>query len=286
MLSEYLRQAWEANNAYQPPTHGRHFRTPMWEFVRRAKAHSDLVGLDVFEALAAIESCFRYWDSASEDDDCWKALFPNSDDPKEEFIYTWDSIKWPRNELDRAQAEATALPLKPHRCFSAGYARFISIAGHLQNGVSGPILLPCTTFSQLLHCAPMAISRYRRWAQNDGLLKLTSKGSRVQRKADEFSFAVELFDWKTGEQIPSEVLNRCLPSSPKCYTEIQEKERKREIQETQEKQEKNEGQEMKGKTRALLPDKRKCAVKQSPYIPTVDEVARELQKTAHLRTCM
>jgi hypothetical protein len=254
----------------------------MWDFVRRAKAHPDLGGLDELEALSAIERCLRSWENASENQDIWEVLFPDSDDPREEFIYTWDRIKWPRAELDRAQADATVLPLKPSRCYSPGYGRFISIAGHLQKGVSGPILLPCAIFSQILHCAPMAVSRYRSWAQRDGLLKLTSRGIRLQRKADEFSFAVGLFDWKTGKQM----LNRDSDlqresSSLRCYTEIQEIERKKE---TQEMQEKKETQEMQRKARAPLPEKRKCAIRQGPYIPTTVELAQELQRTAHLRS--
>jgi hypothetical protein len=243
----------------------------MWGFVRRAKAHSDLEGLDVLEALAVIEGCLRSWGNSSEDEDIWETLFPDSDDPREEFIYTWDRIKWPRAELDRAQADAIALPLKPHRQYSPGYGQFISIAGHLQKGVSGPILLPCATFAQILHCAPMAVSRYRSWAQRDGLLKLTSRGIRAQRKADAFTFAIELFDWETGEQM----LTR--------DTEIQENkeiERKKEIQE---KQEKKETQEMQRETRAQLPEKRKCAVRQGPTIPTTQELEDGLAATATLR---
>jgi hypothetical protein len=236
----------------------------------------------VLEILAVIEGCLRSWGNSSEDEDIWETLFPDSDDPREEFIYTWDRIKWPRAELDRAQADATVLPLRPRRCYSPGYGQFISIAGHLQKGVSGPILLPCATFSQILHCAPMAVSRYRSWAQRDGLLKLTSRGIRVQRKADEFSFAIGLFDWKTGKQM----LNRDSDlqresSSPRCYTEIQEIERKKE---TQEMQEKKETREMQREARAPLPEKSKCAIRQGPYIPTAAELAEELRGTAHLRT--
>jgi hypothetical protein len=118
----------------------------------------------------------------------------------------------------------------------------------------------------------MAVSRYRSWAQRDGLLKLTCRGIRAQRKADEFTFAVELFDWETGEQM----LTR--------DTEIQENqeiERKKEIQE---KQEKKETQEMQREARAPLPEKSKCAIRQGPYIPTAAELAEELRGTAHLRT--
>jgi hypothetical protein len=116
------------------------------------------------------------------------------------------------------------------------------------------------------------------------LLQLTSRGIRTQRKADEFKFAVDLFDWKTGEQITSENLNLCLTSSAECYTEIQEKERKKETQENQEKQEKKEIQEMQREARAQLPRERKCVITQRPYIPTSAELAQQLERTAHLRT--
>jgi hypothetical protein len=269
-LSEYLRKAWEANGSYQLPGHGRPYRTPMWEFVRRAKAHSDLEGLDVLEAFAVIEGCLRSWGNGSEDEDIWETLFPDSDDPREEFIYTWDRIKWPRAELDRAQADATVLPLKPSRCYSPGYGRFISIAGHLQKGVSGPILLPCVKLSEMLGCKPMAVSRYRHWAQRDGLLKLTSRGIRAQRKADEFTFAVELFDWETGEQMltrDSEI------------QENQEIERKKEIQE---KQEKKETEEMQREARTPLPEKSKCVIRQGPYLALFVNAKRSEDKRSLL----
>jgi hypothetical protein len=127
----------------------------------------------------------------------------------------------------------------------------------------------------------MTISRYRDFAQASGLLKITARGIKAQRKADEFVFAVEQFDWKTGRQITSENLNLFVTSGAGCYTENQETERKKEIQE---KQEKKETQETQRETRAKLPEKRKCAVRQDPYIPTTAELAEDLQRTEHLRT--
>ena len=252
----------------------------MFEFIRRAKAHTALEHLEAFEAASLVERCMKSWPEANVTDDLWQACFPESDDAKAEFIDTWIRIKWPRAELDRAEAEAARLPLKPLPCCSRQYARFVSIAGHLQRGVDGSILLPCLKFSEMLGCTPMAVSRYRRLALQYGLLKLTRKGIKIQRKADEFIFAVELFDWNTGEQIHSENLDICLTSSPACYTEIQDIERKKE---TQEKQEKEEPQEMQRETRAQLPEKRKCAIRQGPYIPTTAELEQALQRTAHLR---
>jgi hypothetical protein len=250
----------------------------MWEFVRSAKAHPDIEGLNAFEAFSVLEQCLKSWEVEGKGD-IWKSLFPASDDPKEEFLYTWERVKWPRNELSRARASAQAFPLKPERCYSQKYGEFISLAGHLQREVSGSILLPCLKLSEMLRCAPMAVSRYRTWAQADGLLRLTRRGIKAQRKADEFVFAVEQFDWDSGNQI-SENLNLCLTSPPKCYTEIQEIERK---EETQERQEKKETHEMQREARARLREKRKCVLREGPYIPTTAELEQELQETAHLR---
>jgi hypothetical protein len=107
----------------------------------------------------------------------------------------------------------------------------------------------------------------------------------VQRKADEFRFAIELFDWRSGIQIRSKNLNICLTSSAKCYTEIQENqeiERKKEVQEFQETK---ENQEMQRNLRASIPVERNrlVALRQEPYIPTTAELAEQLRKTAHLR---
>jgi hypothetical protein len=277
-LSEYLHEAWEKNSAYQAPAYGRPYRTPMWEFVRRARSHPTLGLMPAFEAATLVERTLHGWPDCGEDP--WQTWFPQSDDGKAEFLDTWERIKWPRAELDRAQAEAAKLSLQPTVSCSPKYDLFVSIAGHLQRGVVGPILLPCRKFAEILACAPMAVSRYRRLSIQYGILKLDSKGIKAQRKADEFIFNVDLFDWKTGKQITSENLNLCVTPSPECYTEIQEKERREEFQD---KQEKKETPEMQRETRAKLPEKRKCAIRQGPHIPTTMELARELKKTAHLR---
>ena len=217
--------------------------------------------------------------------DLWQTYFPASDDGKAEFIHTWERVKWPRASLDQAQAEAAKLPLKPKRCCSLKYGQFISIAGHLQRAVDGPILLPCAKVAGLLACEPMTITRYRTLAQNEGLLRLERRGIRMQRKADEFRFAVELFDWKTGNQISSENLNICLTSLPKCYTEIQDKQEMEREKELQDIQETKENQEMQRKLGARVPveEKKLVRLRQGPYIPTTAELAELLRQTAHSR---
>jgi hypothetical protein len=279
-LSAYLREAWNLNSSFDPPSFGSPFRTPMWEFVRRAKAHSDLGRLDEFEALAAVERCLRSWDDTSADADIWETLFPDAEDPKAEFIYTWPRIKWAAAILTLAVEKADHLPLKPLKCCSQKYDRFISVVGHLQQLVDGSILVPCRKFAGVLACEPMTISRYRHLATASGLLRITSRCIKAQRKADEFVFAVERFDWKTGCQIVSDNLKLCVTSGAACYTELQEIERKKEIQEVQEKE---EMQEMQRETRTQFPPKRKCAISKDLYIPTTAELAQELESTKHLR---
>jgi hypothetical protein len=41
------------------------------------------------EALSVIEMCFKSWGKTSEGEDIWESMFPNSDDPKAELIFTW-----------------------------------------------------------------------------------------------------------------------------------------------------------------------------------------------------
>src|ERR1700674_1588138 len=87
-LSVYLQDAWKLNSSYEPSSSGRKYRSPMGEFVRPAKAHSDLGRMDELEALSAIERCLRSWGIAAETEVIWAVLFPTSDDATGVFIYT------------------------------------------------------------------------------------------------------------------------------------------------------------------------------------------------------
>jgi hypothetical protein len=229
-----LREVWELNNSREERSHGRAYRSPMWEFLRRAKANPELGRLSEFEAFTVVEACLKLWDNAP-DGDLWEAWFPDSDDPRAEFIHTWPRIKWAAATLELALEQANQLPLNPSKSCSPKYAHFVSVVGHLQRRTEGSILVPCRKFAELLDSEPMTISRYRQFAQLSGLLKLEQRGVKLQRKADEFSFAVERFDWKTGKEIVSENLGICVTPDPACYTENQDTERNKEIQDSQEK---------------------------------------------------
>jgi hypothetical protein len=166
----------------------------------------------------------------------------------------------------------------------------VSLAGHLQQNVQGSILLPCRKIAAMLGCEPTTVSRYRRMAMRDGLLQLMARGIKSQHKADEFSFAVEMFDWGTGEQKSSVNLNVCVTSQSAdggCYIDTQDKQDKQESEkftDFQKKMTKKEIQEkQEGEITPIANETEKSALRPGPYIPTSAELAEALERTASMR---
>jgi len=243
----------------------------MFTFVRAAKAHSELGELEAFDAATAIEEHLAVW-TGSCGDAAWRTTFAQSDDPKAEFIDTWTKIKWPHAQLARALQEAQRLPLKPTRAYSPGYARFISVVGHLQQIVDGPILVPCRKFAELLGCEAMSVSRYRRFAEIEGLLKIERRGNKLRREADELVFATEKFNFTTGNQF----------DGVECYTDTQDSQEMKRIKESQENQEKKEIQDNEREARRKSASRDKQSV---AYIPTTAELQESLARTKEQRRC-
>ena len=103
-----------------------------------------------------------------------------------------------------------------------------------------------------------------------------------------FSFATELFDWQTGEQISSVNLNICVTSSSsnrECYTEKQDTQDSERLLDTQEIQIFQETQEKKEEIRALQQNenRKNISLNRGPHIPTLVELAQDLKKTEGLR---
>src|SRR5207237_7752389 len=87
------------------------WRTPLWEFVRIATAQPELAGISAEQAAAAVEeSLMRLTKNA----DPWISCFgdSDSDDPKVEFIQTWDRVRLPAgmDMLDLENRQAKTLP--------------------------------------------------------------------------------------------------------------------------------------------------------------------------------
>ena len=77
------------------------------------------------DAANRVERVFDDWFGNMEVSDPWERLFPESDDPKSEFVYTWPRVKWAAPVLEIAEQEAAHLPLKPLESSSPQYDRFI-----------------------------------------------------------------------------------------------------------------------------------------------------------------
>lgn len=263
-LSEFLKEAQAFN--VRAKTTGK-WRSGMWDFLRFARGHPDLRDLDATAAVRAIEAIISSWDKALEDP--WKYWFPESDDPQMEIFDGWQKIKVPygSGNLSAALADAERSPYVPAVCPSAGYGRFISLAGHLQVGAGSlPIFLPCQRIATVLGVSAMSVSSYRRAAINASILELVRKGRFVERKADEFLFRLELFDLITLRQ-------RCDTKSA-FNQERQEKQDTQDGQESQDRQGQQEsqmGQErQEGQRSSDLKRKKECQGSPDGQGPSVD----------------
>jgi Bifunctional DNA primase/polymerase, N-terminal/Primase C terminal 1 (PriCT-1) len=174
--------------------------SPMFAFARLLKARPEFSTIDGYAAAQALDIVLTESFSVP---DPWHSIFGElSDDPRVELIKTWSSVKVPAvgDPLVMAHEAAQGLPLKPLRIYSERYAQFISLAGHLQSAYPGQtIAVPLERFGKLLSCHHTMVSKYRRIAEDDGLLTKESKYI-VNKRAAEFRFRVEWFDWGTGEQ--------------------------------------------------------------------------------------
>jgi hypothetical protein len=202
MLPKFLLAAYE-------DTEHEDKQKRVFEFARHVKAHPTLDRLSAEEAAKLVERELTKTDGTSVEL-FWETWFPDSDDPRVEFIYCWQRIRFARGEgpLELASRNSRKLPLRPLHEYSRGYASFVSIAGHLQQFQGDQaILLPCERLAKLLSVTAMTITRYRRMALQDGILIIRKKhqfspGPSAQKNsATEFTFSVCLFDWGTGRQM-------------------------------------------------------------------------------------
>jgi hypothetical protein len=207
-LAAYLRQAVGHSRAESEERPAECWESPLWGFLRLAKAHPELIKADAGEALRRVERVLMAWNKAADlprGADPWGEWFDvEQEDARAEFFEAWDKIRLlpGRTPLEAALelARATPLILRPEerRTRPPGYTAFVSLAGWLQV-VAGDqnILLPVEDVGRLLRCSPRTVSSYRRWAAQDGYLRLV-RGHVFRSKdevgqATEFRFDVRLF---------------------------------------------------------------------------------------------
>ena len=180
------------------------WQSPLFLLVRMAK------GFDVFQSkkphdvFAALDAIIQKW---GQGEDGWSRYFKVSrEDAQTEFLDAWDKVRYIpgrdplRNAWDLAQTHGVQLRDEVQRRRSEGYPLFIALAGWLQvvNG-DNALLLPVQQVAELLKVSKMTVSRYRKWAQEDGYLHLTGEHrfagpNRDDNKATEFRFDIGLFE--------------------------------------------------------------------------------------------
>jgi hypothetical protein len=173
-LAQYLDFAYEEYNNREIGK----VQTLLWEFIRLAKAHPDLSDRDADAALEKVEQALS---SIHEDDveDIWNALFPDvgtEDDARAEFLDAWLRVLYLPGvtPLDNARERAKHVCYRPQkRSGQQGYVKLITFAGCLQEVMGDHnIFLPCREVGECLNLKAMTISRYRRWAELEGILAI------------------------------------------------------------------------------------------------------------------
>jgi hypothetical protein len=199
-FDEFVRYVLDRTEWYPDPDH---WSSPLFEFTRWMNGRGELRGLEACRAAMLIDQSFKRIEGGTEA--LWEDMFPGllTGDPRAEFIDTWPKIKTPANmdALQLAFRAAHKLPLRPMRVMSSKYCKLISIAGHLQQSRPGePIALPVERLGDLIKIDRKFIGKYLKFATSAELLRKTSD-SVAHRRAAEFMFASERFNWKTGDQI-------------------------------------------------------------------------------------
>jgi hypothetical protein len=182
-------------------------RRPRWhsalfDLVRLVKAHPEMEERDAHYALQRIEAIMRSWPEARGTHDVWKRCADVwAADARAEFYDCWPKIRClpGRGPLGNAWRRATenplTLPPEVRRRRGEEFSDFVSLAGWLQVVVGAqPILLPVEEVGKHLGVQAGTVSRYRRWAVEEGFLREVAraefKGPGKRGKATEFLFDV------------------------------------------------------------------------------------------------
>lgn len=187
--------------------------TPIFRFVWLIRGHVDVQHVihNPKAAIVLVERVIGAWSASSKvhppygrNGDAWLDWFGlGSMDAHAEFIDVWTKSRFKpgHDPLEQAIDAARQLRLLPNAETMAkrpdDYARFISIAGHLQVVMGDqPIFLPCRKLAAKMGVSDMTVSRYRRWAVEDGFLQTVKHAqfrSGGRSDATEFRFAVDRF---------------------------------------------------------------------------------------------
>ena len=184
------------------------WESPLWWFVRQAKAHKDLIRLEAEGAFSRIEKVLVKWKDprtgkpAPDPWRCWLGV--GREDAEVEFLATWEKIRYlpGATPLCNAifEADRVPLPLDPAIASrrSRGYTRFVSLAGYLQAMMGArAIYLPSRGVAKVLSSGDgnsvshATVVQYVKWAVEDDYLRLLE--AHTSKQAARYVFAVERF---------------------------------------------------------------------------------------------
>ena len=197
-LAEYLRWCREKT---QPTGELSKWSTPLFHFMRYAKAHRDLRKEKEEAAFRKVDEAIRSWKRLEEGQCHWLHWFGCSLACAEsEFRDTWNMLySIPGEEpLDQAWNADQRWPIEllkravDPQSMSDGFTRFIALAYNLQ-GLRDKqnIYLPVAKTAQVMGLESTCIVRYRRWAKAKGLLievKPAVRGAGGRGQATEYQF--------------------------------------------------------------------------------------------------
>jgi hypothetical protein len=197
-LSDYLSWVYQKRESLESWSH---WSSPLFHFLRWAKAHLALKHATAGYAFQAVESVLRGWSKLKKRECPWKVWFEiDRIYAKTHFLDIWDKIRYLPGEspLEGAWERTQACPMVLrdevlNARESEAYPRFVSLAGWLQVMMGDQdILLPVEKVGKVMGLDPSCISIFRRWAKNDGYLKEEKKSVR-KVKATRFRFNVSRF---------------------------------------------------------------------------------------------
>ena len=242
-FDDFLKKAWEFHHDQADTFPDWH--TDLFFFAWILRGHQAMAQYleRPKEALSLVERHLKAWSSAAKTrkqeppygfhaGDAWDDWFgiPTAD-ARAEFVDVWSKSRFLPGHEPLVQASESAKRLRlvlpedvaAKRPIAGGrdesdYEFFVSLAGHLQVVVGDQaIKLPCQKLSELVGVSKMTISRYRRWALEDGFLRLTRPHRfRAGGQGDATEFRFDVSRWKR-------LADRAQPGTEASFLEPEER---------------------------------------------------------------
>ena len=177
---------------YREPddTSGADWWSPLWQVVRTCRDHALLRDCDGEQAWRVVRSLVP--------PDAWltaDSRLGNIEDVGAAWASAHDKVRFLPGEtmLDTALSHAEANPVVPPRDRGEGYGRFLAlVAAVARRRRNEPAAIPVERWAALLGVRPNTVSVWRRWAQEDGILRLARPNRHAARRAAEYYVASDL----------------------------------------------------------------------------------------------